>query len=327
MPHAEPAENPPSKGALMQNSSYIPTKLAQVLPIKRIYTIHYLELNKDFRESSETHEFFELVFVDKGKLFLNAGEHTIYLNEGDLYIHKPYEEHSFRGDKIIPSNVFIISFDCASPNMIFFEDKVFRSSADIKRILASIISESDGTFDLTFNNPKMKKLKKKKSAIFGSEQMIGLLLESLLIYLFREKQDADIHPFLSKDCFEDEKTVRIIDYLENHLYEPIKMQQISQTLQFGDSYLEHHFKKITHYTIFEYYNILKITEAKKLIRKGELSMEEISRKLDYCNQHYFSTMFRKVMNMTPSEYKKSIRSIEQTEQTGEGTPEEAPQTP
>ena len=58
----------------------------------------------------------------------------------------------------------------------------------------------------------------------------------------------------------------------------------------------------------EYILKKKIGEAKRLIREDKLNFTQISDVLCFDNPHYFSTVFKRVTNMTPSEYKNSVKS-------------------
>ena len=55
-------------------------------------------------------------------------------------------------------------------------------------------------------------------------------------------------------------------------------------------------------------NLMKINEAKRLIRDGRHNFFEISEKLMFANSHYFSTIFKKHTGMTPTQYKNSIKN-------------------
>jgi AraC-like DNA-binding protein len=61
--------------------------------------------------------------------------------------------------------------------------------------------------------------------------------------------------------------------------------------------------------VMEYYKLLKIEEAKRLIREEELNFTQVADKLEYSSIHYFSKQFKKVTGMTPSEYVGSVKGI------------------
>ena len=60
-------------------------------------------------------------------------------------------------------------------------------------------------------------------------------------------------------------------------------------------------------SVVEYIHVVKIAEAKNMIHKGAYNYMQISIKLGYSNQHYFSRVFRRVTGMSPSEYRSSIQ--------------------
>jgi AraC-like DNA-binding protein len=53
-----------------------------------------------------------------------------------------------------------------------------------------------------------------------------------------------------------------------------------------------------------YFIELKIDEAKRLIRKGNMNFSEIASSLGFNSLHYFSRQFKKVTGMPPTEFTK-----------------------
>ncbi len=288
----------------MSEILYMPHAIERPIDVPRIFSVHHLELNKAFDEISEKHDFWELTYAENGKIYLHSDTHTYYLNKGDIYITKPNESHYFTGDKVSGSNIFIISFECKSLHMSFFEDKIIRIGTESSKLLSMISAEAQKTFENTLNNPSMKVLQKKSDSPFGGEQIIGNLLENLLITLIREKSAINVRPFLSKDVFNDNLIKSIIAYLDKNLYGRIELSELAKTLNYSPTYLSQYFSKVTHYSIIEYYNIMKINEAKRYMRDTKLSLDAISQKLGFCNQHYFSKVFKKYNGVTPKYYRK-----------------------
>ena len=58
----------------------------------------------------------------------------------------------------------------------------------------------------------------------------------------------------------------------------------------------------------EYFTRLKVDAAKSMIRENEYNFTEISTALGFNNSQYFTTVFRRVSGMTPSEYANSVKS-------------------
>ena len=52
-------------------TEYIKTELKQPVTVQNIITVHYFEYTKNFAFTGEAHDFWEIVFADKGDLYIN----------------------------------------------------------------------------------------------------------------------------------------------------------------------------------------------------------------------------------------------------------------
>ena len=86
---------------------YQRTDLKQDIIIDGIYTIHYFEYTKDLAYSGEYHNFWEIVYADKKKLLITAGNEELMLDVGELYIHLPNEFHTICRDGTNAANSVI----------------------------------------------------------------------------------------------------------------------------------------------------------------------------------------------------------------------------
>ena len=69
------------------------------------------------------------------------------------------------------------------------------------------------------------------------------------------------------------------------------------------SYLSRHFKEQTGKTMTEFINELKISEGIRLLETTDLPLIHISTQLGFSSQNYFQTVFKKVIGMTPIEFR------------------------
>jgi YesN/AraC family two-component response regulator len=58
----------------------------------------------------------------------------------------------------------------------------------------------------------------------------------------------------------------------------------------------------------EYFNKLKIDQAKSLIREEQHNFTEIAELLGYSSVHYFSKQFKSLTDMAPTEYARSVQA-------------------
>ena len=284
-------------------------KVQKSIEIDSLTSIHYFEFDDSFVDKIESHAPWELVYIDRGECNI-VDDKIFHLKQGEMYFHKPHEKHMIQTIKGIAPNIFIIAFSSESVAMQYFENRRIETSMSTKQHIAAIIHEASNTFDLPFNNPRMRRLKlKPEDGLWGGQQSILLRLELMLIEIVRENHyyESNRKMFLPKDIIADEFVLKIIAFMEKRLYGKFTMDELSQELSFGKTYISRCFVKACGYSIIDYFTKMKINEAKRLIRESKYNFFEISEMLMFSNSHYFSTIFKKHTGMTPTQYKKSCR--------------------
>ena len=283
---------------------YYKHKIENLLVVSKIVTIHYFEFSKDFVSKTEAHNFWELVYADKNGVICHVDGKEIRLNEGEMLCHKPNAVHALTGDKQKPANVFIISFECKSEAMRFFEDKQFTLKKELLPYIYMLVEESKKNFYLPYSDPDLKKMQPLESPMLGGKQLIKNMLEILLISIMREETSDTPTLFLEQKEYEERVTKRIIQYLQNHVYERITIAELCRHLSYNKSYLFRQFKLATGKTIMQYFIRLKINEAKKLLRETDMNGTQIAERLAFDTPNYFTKTFKKTTGYTPSQYKK-----------------------
>lgn len=81
-------------------------------------------------------------------------------------------------------------------------------------------------------------------------------------------------------------------------------EHISQKLGHHYSYLTTVFSEVNNMTIEHYVIIHKIERTKELLLYGDLTLTEISHRLNYSSVAHLSGQFKKITGMTPSRFKK-----------------------
>ncbi len=282
-------------------------KFANLFNIQKIVTIHYQKLSENYTSKTEAHDFWEINYVDKGKVIVNLGEKTVNLTAGELLLIPPNIEHFLESGSGEP-NVFIISFTCTSKTMELFSEDSYLVDDNYKYLLQNIMSEAEETFNIPDFNPDLNKLELKEKPSFGGEQIIKNSLELLLIYLLRNANNQKLTTefFISKINSSTDLQDEIVHILNSKLYENLKLDDICDTLHYGKTFICTNFRKKTGMSIYKTYLKLKIDEAKKLIRQ-KLTFSVIAEKLCFDSISHFNDTFKKFTGMTPGEYKQSIK--------------------
>lgn len=93
-------------------------------------------------------------------------------------------------------------------------------------------------------------------------------------------------------------------YIRSHYTEPVNLSVLAEQYHFNPSYLTRLFKKVKGQTPQKLINVLRMNDAKKLLKNPDLSIREISEMLGYTDQHYFSRIFKESIGQTPKEFRK-----------------------
>lgn len=285
---------------------YYRHKIENLLVIRKIVTIHYFEFDKNFRSKGESHDFWELVYADKGNVVCRAEATEILLNEGEALFHKPNEFHSLAADGRAPSNVFIISFECKSEAIRFFENKRLQLNKKFLEYIYRIVEESKKTFDLPYSDPAMKKMSVLQSPTLGGEQLIKNFLEILLIDIMRSETEKENTNgiFLQRPDVDGRVSQKIIRFLKKNIRRKITVDDVSNALMYNKSYLFRQFKVDVGESIIVYFTKMKIERAKELLRDKSITVSQIAETLSFDSPNYFSKTFKKYTHMTPSTYRK-----------------------
>lgn len=287
-------------------ATYIKTQIKNVINVTKIVTIHYYEFDKNFTFDGEKHDFWEMVYIDKGKVEVQSEKDKFTLNQGEIIFHRPNEFHAIKAIDSSP-NFFVISFVCNSPLIKCFEKYHTTLNKELKTFISSIISESESTYVIPKNDTALKQLNKVDLPVIGGEQLIKTYLEQLLIFLLRnilKVKKTSVFP--SKEGMENHIVTSIKEYIEKNAYSKFNITSICKAIGYSKSYLSKIFNNQTGLTIYNYSIEVKIKKAKQLIREGKYNFAEISDLLSFDNPQYFSRVFKRTTNMTPTEFKRTL---------------------
>ena len=95
---------------------------------------------------------------------------------------------------------------------------------------------------------------------------------------------------------------KAIDYVENNYSEQITLGDLAAVCCMSESALCRSFKSVMRQTPMEYIASIRIHKSLPLLASHQYSITEISEKCGFSGSSYFSEMFKRYMNCTPSQY-------------------------
>ena len=114
------------------------------------------------------------------------------------------------------------------------------------------------------------------------------------VALFRFQQEKVRDVVDSEDIIERAKKYILENYREN-----IDRNDVAAVTFVTPNYLSKLFKNNMNMNLREYINQLRIEEAKRLLLSTEMSVSEIASYVGYYNISYFSTVFHKIVGVSP----------------------------
>ena len=294
--------------------AYKSVVLEDSITINRVISVHYFQYMSDFSFPGESHDFWELVCVDRGEIDALAGERRLTLKKGNILFHKPNEFHNVLTNGKVSPSLVVIGFECHSPAIKSFEDQLMSVQDTEKELLAQIIVEARNTFSGSRDDPYQEELIFNSEPLtFGSAQLISHYLEQLMIHLYRRYFSYSLpvrsSRFLAEASSGNDTYNRIVRYMEEHLGERMTIDRICRDNLVGCSQLQKLFRDTKGCGVIEFFSMMKIDTAKQMIRDNQLNFTQIADRLGYNSIHYFSRQFKQITTMTPSEYATSIRLL------------------
>lgn len=256
---------------LMTSGVHVETKEYFIETAKSIYTapdMHY-------------HSSYELFYLEKGTREYFIEDRFFSVSEGDFVLIAPSKMHRTGGKYAIRT---LIGFSDE------FLARIYTPQA-IEELLQCFSS-----MHLTPSEEDLKDLKKILSELADAseETEFAVLLGKLLLKLSKCKTTKTYNEQIS----------RFIEYI-NQKYTSIQsLEQIADHFYISKYHLCRTFKAAMHMTVFDYLNQVKIKNACHYLKETDKSILEISQLCGFNSSAYFSNIFKKIMKLSPKEYRK-----------------------
>jgi two-component system, response regulator YesN len=112
----------------------------------------------------------------------------------------------------------------------------------------------------------------------------------------------------SYDRLESDKIQKIKQYIIEHSHEDISLDALGSKVGLSPIYISKMFKEKLGINYIDFLTDCRIEKAKKLLANSEKSLKEITFEIGYHEPNYFSKVFKKMCNISPTEYRKTLLS-------------------
>lgn len=236
------------------------------------------------------HEQYELLFITEGTGEFFCGGEIIKANPGDLIIANPSQVHGYHSQKGIRFYAFIIS-------------KRFFADVNLdKNVFISPYIQGDEIIKGHFEAYYKEFITREK----GYDMLQKSIVYSLFAYLAKN--------YIVENTMSEEKKSQhlkrletIFSYIETHYNEEINANTLAKLTYVTESYFCRFFKKQTGLTVASYLSELRIKKACNLLEKTDLGISAIAEMVGFEDANYFTRLFKRIIGIAPSAYRKTNR--------------------
>lgn len=166
---------------------------------------------------------------------------------------------------------------------------------------ASLISQFHARVTAAMQDISQMKISVLATAVFSGQE-----LTQLRVQLDRLKREYAISPqpllCYAQSMGKGDYVAAAKRYVDAHILERISVQDAAAAIGITPNYLSSLFKRQLGQNFMDYVNATKTKYACTLLRDGKHMVYEVSHMLGYDNAYYFTKVFKRYMNMTPTEY-------------------------
>lgn len=281
--------------------TYLRHRIHNVIDVRELITLEYLDFEGKYRAYEEMHDFWELCYIVCGRITVFLNDAPTQLEAGEFILLPPNRKHSFLSENGNENKAFVVCFDSFSQFLLPISARVCALSERLRRCMETVMEESAATFCVGENGV----LDTTPSPLFGGQQAILLQLEYLLICLARQMSDeknASI-VFFRDENFHANLANVILRFLRKNIYGKLSLDDICRQFNYSKAFLCKTFKAQKGETLIGCLNRLKMEEAKRLLTETDKSVTDISTSLGFQEVKYFDAVFKKFTGTTPVKYR------------------------
>ncbi|MFD1020011.1 AraC family transcriptional regulator [Thalassobacillus hwangdonensis] len=129
---------------------------------------------------------------------------------------------------------------------------------------------------------------------------------TMLEHFIQLVDDAESNPY-------SPVTNKAVSYIHDHILDDLKLEVIAKECFVSPSYLSHLFKKETGKSIIHFVNEKRVEESKYFLLHTSTSISDIAALFKFCNQSYYTAVFKKHVGITPKQYREQHTTMVKAE--------------
>ena len=277
-------------------------------------TIHIREVSKEEQErlvmmpyqqmdmESHNHDFFELVYVMKGTAVHTLNKEEGVLTEGDYFIMDYGSVHSYAKSEdftlvnciFLPEVIDETMTGCRSLDELLHGCLIrYYASISGETPVDRIFHDEDGRIKQLIMG-MLEEYREKKEGY--AEVFRCRLIELLILTLRKGIHEIPRHP-------NHRAVLEVIQYVDRNYQNYVNLGMFCRQYHYTLSYISRIFRQDTGLSFREYLQKVRIEKSCQLLAGSDMRIGEIARAVGYEDKKFFNSIFRKIVKMTPREYR------------------------
>lgn len=275
----------------MMEKPYTYNALVSKMNLREIFTCFYQVRKSNYTFPGETHDYYELTYIDHGTLDTSVDGQKYRLQKYDLILYYPGQFHTQSTDSQSTCSYLTITFDMKNELKGDLKNRVFHTRKDIYQVLSEFMKciQTEG---------------------YMNSELTLLYLKQVLILLYQFDEKEEETPVTTgnpmQEHYESTLLNEILVFINNNVYKSFTVEDLCLKFSISRSSLQNLFKTNIHITPKQYISNVKLNQAKIMIHEHNRTISEISDILGFTSIHYFSRKFKLQYGVSPTEYAKSI---------------------
>lgn len=279
-----------------QLSYVVPEKILNMVKdnpmISDLYTTdigYYPHAGHHFRERTKGIEQFILIYNTQGLGVIKTEKSSFELAPDHFFIIPAGVPHAYYADSGNPWSIYWIHFAGNKAGQI---SKPLLQPVFIERSKTSRINDRIGLFSEIFQNLE-------RGFSIETLEYVNLCLPRLLASFTYLERYRMVNEQIAKDPVD-----LSINFMLENLSCKFRLSELAHVVNLSASHYSRLFLSRTGHSPINYFIQLKIQHSCKLFDSTNLSVVEVAREAGFDDQFYFSRQFRKVMGMSPREFRR-----------------------
>ncbi|WP_249336720.1 AraC family transcriptional regulator [Sporosarcina sp. Marseille-Q4063] len=148
---------------------------------------------------------------------------------------------------------------------------------------------------LSFNATSLI-LIEQRLTIDNAENLADELIEFFIYIVGERKPSLLMHHTVNK----------VVQYIDKEVEVPMSVEGLSEMFDVSTSHLSRIFREHTGITLVEYINVRKVEESQYYLRFSDMKISDVSDRFNFCNQSYFTRIFKKYTGETPRRFRNNL---------------------